>query len=239
MLLAADGRSVLERLAGRQEGARDVHPYQRVNPPQFHLSDRGRSCPAPQPEHSRLGQLLLPGYGECCLSGCDQSCLLEASSVAGPQDRQAGLGITLLGSIPACHARLDRPSDASASPHLPCANVWFLVREPDAVTPPVRFDERAVETEHGGILWHRPPKGPATRMVHLHHRATARLYPCRWPFFTTSFRGQADPKHPTGFLFRQTTFLDPTHVAFLFRRTTFLDPTPHTVVAGFIKGQDF
>ena len=52
----------------------------------------------------------------------------------------------------------------------------FLVREPDAGDPPVRFDERGVETEHGWILWHRQPKGPATRMANLPHRATPRLY---------------------------------------------------------------
>ena len=51
-----------------------------------------------------------------------------------------------------------------------------LVREPDAGNPPVRFDEREVETEQGGILWHWQPKGPATCMVHLNHRANSRLY---------------------------------------------------------------
>jgi hypothetical protein len=35
-----------------------------------------------------------------------------------------------------------------------------LVREPDAGKPPVRFDERGVETEQGGLLGHRQPKGP-------------------------------------------------------------------------------
>jgi hypothetical protein len=38
-----------------------------------------------------------------------------------------------------------------------------LVGEPDAANPHVRFDEREVETEHGGILGHRQTKGPATR----------------------------------------------------------------------------
>ena len=38
-----------------------------------------------------------------------------------------------------------------------------LVREPDAGNPPVRFDEREVETEHGGrTIGHRQPKGPDT-----------------------------------------------------------------------------
>jgi len=53
-----------------------------------------------------------------------------------------------------------------------------LVEEPDAGDPPVRFDEREVETGLGGILWHRQPKGPATCMAHLRHRATSRLYFC-------------------------------------------------------------
>jgi hypothetical protein len=51
-----------------------------------------------------------------------------------------------------------------------------LVGEPDAGDPPVRFDEREVETEQGGIVWHRQPKGPATRMAPLNRRATSRLY---------------------------------------------------------------
>jgi GT2 family glycosyltransferase len=38
-----------------------------------------------------------------------------------------------------------------------------LVREPDAGNPPVRFDEREVETGHGETFGHRQPKGPATR----------------------------------------------------------------------------
>src|SRR5216684_4046571 len=38
-----------------------------------------------------------------------------------------------------------------------------LVGEPDAANPHVRFDERGVETEQGGLLGHRQPKGPATR----------------------------------------------------------------------------
>jgi hypothetical protein len=51
-----------------------------------------------------------------------------------------------------------------------------FVREPDAGNPHVRFDEREVETEQGWILWHRQPKGPATAMAILNHRATSRLY---------------------------------------------------------------
>ncbi|HKI31997.1 MAG TPA: hypothetical protein VKA46_09015, partial [Gemmataceae bacterium] len=47
---------------------------------------------------------------------------------------------------------------------------------PDAGNPPVRFDEREVETGHGVILGHRQPKGPATRKAPLNYRATSRLY---------------------------------------------------------------
>src|SRR5260370_41219630 len=38
-----------------------------------------------------------------------------------------------------------------------------LVGEPDAANPHVRFDERGVEPEHGGLLGHRHTKEPATR----------------------------------------------------------------------------
>src|SRR5947209_1938144 len=46
----------------------------------------------------------------------------------------------------------------------------------DALNAPVRFDERGVETEHGTLLGHRQPKGPATCKASLNHRATPRLY---------------------------------------------------------------
>ena len=76
----------------------------------------------------------------------------------------------------------------------------YLVREPDAGNPPVRFDEREVETEHGGIVWHRQPKGPATRMAHLNHRATSRLYqPNRKVLFGLDLRPAAyRGSHPGG-----------------------------------------
>ena len=59
------------------------------------------------------------------------------------------------------------------------------VGEPDAANPHVRFDEREVETEHGQLLGHRQPKGPATRKATLPHRATSRLYPILFPCFGT------------------------------------------------------
>ena len=51
-----------------------------------------------------------------------------------------------------------------------------LLREPDAGNPHVRFDEREVETEHGGLVRHRQTKGPATDRLRLNHRATSRLH---------------------------------------------------------------
>ena len=46
-----------------------------------------------------------------------------------------------------------------------------LVGEPDAGNPHVRFDERGVETEHGGILGHRQPKGPVNTQGHTYTTA--------------------------------------------------------------------
>ena len=45
---------------------------------------------------------------------------------------------------------------------LPWAKAGVLVREPDAGNPPVRFDEREVDTGHGALLGHRQTQGPAT-----------------------------------------------------------------------------
>jgi hypothetical protein len=44
--------------------------------------------------------------------------------------------------------------------NFPWAKAWSLVREPDAGNPPVRFDERDVETEHD-----RDIEAPATKRV--------------------------------------------------------------------------
>jgi len=52
-----------------------------------------------------------------------------------------------------------------------------LVREPDAGNPPVRFDEREVETEHGMRLLRHRRGNPDTELCRsLNHRATSRLY---------------------------------------------------------------
>ena len=53
-----------------------------------------------------------------------------------------------------------------------------LVGEPDAGNPPVRFDEREVETEHGMRLLRHKRGNPDTELCRsLTHRATSRLYP--------------------------------------------------------------
>ena len=53
-----------------------------------------------------------------------------------------------------------------------------LVREPDAGNPPVLFDEREVETEHGRRLLRHKRGNPETEVNRsLPHRATSRLYP--------------------------------------------------------------
>jgi len=51
-----------------------------------------------------------------------------------------------------------------------------LLREPDAVVPPVRFDERDVETEHGEASEALADERAGTDRPRLNHRATSRLY---------------------------------------------------------------
>jgi hypothetical protein len=52
-----------------------------------------------------------------------------------------------------------------------------LFREPDAVTPPVRFDKRGL-WKRGMVmlLRHRQTKGPDSARPHLTRRATPRLH---------------------------------------------------------------
>ena len=60
-----------------------------------------------------------------------------------------------------------------------------FVREPDAGNPPVRFDERVVETEHGKRIFCHKRGNPDTDVSRsLNYRATTRLYPelVRTPF---------------------------------------------------------
>ena len=52
-----------------------------------------------------------------------------------------------------------------------------LLREPDAGNPPVRFDERDVETEHGEASEAPADARAGNDRPHLNHRATSRLYP--------------------------------------------------------------
>ena len=56
-------------------------------------------------------------------------------------------------------------------------NIVRLFREPDAVTPPVRFDKRGCgNVALVRILRHRQTKGPDSARPHLNRRATPRLH---------------------------------------------------------------
>ena len=51
-----------------------------------------------------------------------------------------------------------------------------LLREPDAGSLHVRFDERDVETEHGTAIEAPADERAGTNRPNLNHRATSRLY---------------------------------------------------------------
>ena len=59
-----------------------------------------------------------------------------------------------------------------------------LVREPDAGNPPVRFDEREVETEHGMRLLRHSRGNPETEYVEAYPTAppldSTLFSPIRW-----------------------------------------------------------
>lgn len=123
----------------------------------------GELVGAPEPHPAGLGELLsASGLSHGGLTQGDSPRLPQAASVAGAEAQGAGVEmVTLLGPLPARDAG---PDSAAAAPHESFVRVGVgPVREPDALNAPVRFDERGVETEHGTLLGHRQPKGPATR----------------------------------------------------------------------------
>jgi len=74
-----------------------------------------------------------------------------------------------------------------------------LVREPDAGNPPVRFDEREVETEHGRRLLRHKRGNPETEVIRsLTHRATSRLYPFYLPIRLKSYWAKSDARADSG-----------------------------------------
>jgi hypothetical protein len=135
-----------------------------------------------------MGELLLPGACQPGLSSDRSARVSSAASVVVCEAQGAGSwGGTLPGQIPVPNFANSKAGVAHEN-HLASESLNCLVREPDAGNPPVRFDEREVETEQGGIVWHRQPKGTETRMVHLNRRATSRLYWLPSP----TYRGNAD-----------------------------------------------
>ena len=159
-------KKVLGRLPRAQRvggQAADVHPAGSVGLP-------GQSGVA------RVGQLLLlrnlhPGVSGSCIGtsvagsvgGCD-----------GSSSRWSGYG-----QYPDSHLEreLGLLNLGETSPSSLVGEIMNLVREPDAGNPPVRFDEREVETEHGMRLLRHRRGNPETEVCRsLNHRATSRLY---------------------------------------------------------------
>ena len=76
-----------------------------------------------------------------------------------------------------CH--LSFPFPDAVSPSLLVGEIMTLVREPDAGNPPVRFDEREVETEHGMRLLRHNRGNPDPEYVEA--------YPTAPPLDSTRF----------------------------------------------------
>src|SRR5438132_12115881 len=68
----------------------------------------------------------------------------------------------------------------------------FLLREPDAGNPPVRFDERDVETKQGGILRHRPSERPGNRYA----RPTPPRHVSTLPIFLSGYENPELSRRP-------------------------------------------
>src|SRR5262249_32812034 len=98
----------------------------------------------------REGPLFLPRHSRGGLSQGDGLHLRPAPTVAVAEASRAGVAVVPLPRpLPARHAGVAVPPAATVAA-LVSARMNRLVREPDALNAPVRFDEREVETGHGG-----------------------------------------------------------------------------------------
>ncbi len=149
------GGAYLGALTGAQEGPRGLPSTQRV----------GRQTPAVHPAGSVglpsqsgvawVGQLLLLRNLHLGVFHREPSRQSPGPSVAMPQVRDQGAGIRQISrQLSGAQAWIAEPHSLPASSLV--GETMNLVREPDAGNPPVRFDEREVETEHGmRLLRHR------------------------------------------------------------------------------------
>ena len=155
-VFTANGRGLSRRATSAQEGARGLPSTQRVGGPDCRRSS-GRK---------RWSTRSI----RCCAGG-------PTTSVTEPTPRRSGscIGTSVAGSVGGYDgsSKLDGQGYSQypdsylerelgllnitqTSPSLLVGETMNLVREPDAGNPPVRFDEREVETEHGmRLLRHR------------------------------------------------------------------------------------
>ena len=164
-----------------QEGARGLPSTQRVGPQTADVHPAGSVGLSTQSGVARMGQLLLlrnlhPGVPDRASAHLPPGPSVAAAEIRGRWARIPPVSRQLSGA----RAWTAEP-DSISSPPLVGENMT-LVREPDAGNPPVRFDEREVETEHGRRLLRHKRGNPETEVNRsLHHRATSRLYPFPLP----------------------------------------------------------
>ena len=108
-----------------------------------------------QPPIARLGQLLLPGTGAAePIVLVDRYVTTPAPPVVVSEAQGVGTRDTTTYSrrVPVPRTGTGPAAQAAPQPSVGESmtnDLAILVREPDAGNPPVRFDEREVETEHG------------------------------------------------------------------------------------------
>ena len=159
-----------------QEGARRLPSTQRVGGQAADVHPAGSDGLPGQSGVARVGQLLLLRNLHLGVPPRASARVPSGPSVVTKEVREQGAGMQPI-SRKLSRTRVWPAEHPETSPSLLVGETMNLVREPDAGNPPVRFDEREVETEHGMWIMRHRRGNPDTELCRsLTHRATSRLY---------------------------------------------------------------
>src|SRR5262249_39671068 len=137
----------------------DLPRDQRDHQQSVDVARREGVCPRDQPAIDRVGQLLPSRTRGPRVSGDRCPYADAAASMVVYEVQNPGPGHRALSGRAPVFPTGARPTGTTHT-QPPVGQSVIQVREPDAGNPPVRFDERDVETEHGNAT-----KAPSTERV--------------------------------------------------------------------------
>ena len=155
MLQPQNWTSLSGHRSSAKAGATHLWGNTRNDRTEYNLVGSSNNSDETQPHNVRMGELLLSWTGQYSLSRCrwlrdDEAASMVANEAQALRTCKRDVpGYTSLWSLGSC-------SSGQTDTQLSVGESVSLLREPDAGDPPVRFDERDVETEQG-----EPSEAPA------------------------------------------------------------------------------